>query len=223
MPRVARVDIAGYPYHVINRAVMRLPLFNCEEDYALFESLLFETSRDTGMRILAYALMPNHWHLVLYPQEDGDLKIFMHRLTNAHTRLVHSLTNTIGTGPLYQGRYKSFLIEDDSHLLTVLKYVERNAVRAKLTSRAELWRWGSAWRRTSGTTAQQQQISKSPAPLPSNYLEWVNTPEVSEDVDAVRNSVNKGSPYGTESWVEKTCKQYGLNATLRKPGRPKLK
>lgn len=125
----------------------------------------------------------------------------------------------MGADPIYLTPFT----QDDSHLLTVLKYVERNAVRAKLASRAELWRWGSAWRRTCGTPAQRKPISESPTPLPSNYLEWVNTPELSEDVDTVRNSVNKGSPYGTESWVVKTCKQYGLNATLRKPGRPKLK
>lgn len=89
------------------------------------------------MRLLAYCLMPNHWHLLVYPEHDGALSVFMHKLTNAHTRHVHTTTKTIGTGPLYQGRYKSFLIEKDTHLLTVIKYVERNAVRAKLSKRAE--------------------------------------------------------------------------------------
>ena len=221
MPRVARVDISNYPYHVINRGVMRLTIFNSEADYALFEELLFDTAQETGMRILAYALMPNHWHLVLFPVSDGDLGIFMHRLTNSHTRQVHAQTGTIGTGPLYQGRYKSFLIQEDRHLVTVLKYVERNPVRAKLAPRPELWRWGSAWRRMHGTTKQNEFLSHSPVQLPRNYLSWLNTPEHSEELESIRTSVNKGSPYGLESWVEKTAKKFGLSSTLRNPGRPK--
>jgi|SRR3989344_959794 len=221
MPRVARVDVANYPYHIINRAIMSLRLFNSKEEYALFEELLFDTAKETGMRILAHELMPNHWHLLLYPAHDGDLGLFMHRLTNAHTRQVHAQTGTTGTGPLYQGRYKSFLIQDDKHFLAVLKYVERNATRTKLAIRAEEWRWGSAWRRVHGTGAQKRGLTEPPTPIPKNYLEWINTPEPSEELKTIRQSVNKGSPYGGESWVKKTSSQFGLNSTLRNPGRPK--
>ena len=221
MPRAARVDVADYPYHVINRAILRLTLFNSPEDYADFEELLLDTAKETSMRILAYCLMPNHWHLVLYPARDGDLGLFMHRLTNAHTRQVHAKTGTIGTGPLYQGRYKSFLIQDDKHLLAVLKYVERNAVRAKLVIHAEDWRWGSAWRRTYGTLIQKRALASSPTPLPKSYLKWVNTHEPAEELKGIRLSVNKSSPYGKDSWVQKTSEQFGLESTLRNPGRPR--
>lgn len=128
MPRVARVAPGGYPQRVINRAVMRLRIFNAAKDYKLFEDLLEKEAQEVDMPILAYCLMPNYFHLLLCPKGEGDLSRFMHRLTNAHTRLVHSKTRTIGTGPLYQERYKSFLIQDDPHLLAVLKYIERNAV-----------------------------------------------------------------------------------------------
>src|SRR3989344_2617716 len=113
MPRSARVDIGGEIYHVINRANGRLQIFNTDEDYKLFEQLLLETKEIFDMRILAYELMPNHFHLVLYPKNDGDLGLFMHRLCNAHTRKVHAHTNTNGSGHLYQGRYKSFQLPDD--------------------------------------------------------------------------------------------------------------
>lgn len=221
MPRVARVDVGDYPYHVINRAVMRLRIFNTKKDYRLFEEILEGAVEETGMRVVAYTIMPNHWHFLLYPQKDGDLGIFMHQLTSTHTRKVKAKTQTIGTGPLYQGRYKSFLIQKDSHFLTVLKYIERNPVRARLSIHAEDWQWGSAWRRIEGTTQQKRLLAVSPVTLPRNYRSWVNTSEPSEALEKLRKSVNKGAPYGTEGWVEKTVKQFNLGATMRNPGRPK--
>lgn len=221
MPRNARIDVPNYPYHVINRAVMRLRIFDTKEDYQLFERVLNETIEETNMRVLGYTIMPNHWHLLLYPRNEGDLGIFMHRLTSAHTRKVKVKTGTIGTGPLYQGRYKSFLIQEDRHFLSVLKYIERNPVRAKLITKAEEWRWGSAWRRIHGTLKEKKLLADIPVELPKDYRVWVNTPESSELLDALRTSVNKGAPYGSEGWVEKTVKQFGLGSTLRNPGRPK--
>ena len=103
MGRVARVDIADEVYHVINRAVGRLKIFEKAEDYRLFITLLTEAKEMTDMRILSYVVMPNHWHLQLYPRKDKDLGLFMHWLTNAHTRRVHSRTKTIGHGPLVPG------------------------------------------------------------------------------------------------------------------------
>ena len=81
--------------------------------------------------------MPNHWHFVLWPQGDGDLSEFMRWLTVTHTQRWHAAHHTAGTGPLYQGRFKSFPIQADDHLLTVLRYVERNALRANLVERAD--------------------------------------------------------------------------------------
>ncbi|MDP2655271.1 MAG: transposase [bacterium] len=221
MPRVARVDVGEEVYHVINRANGRLKIFNKDEEYQLFEQLLLETKEVTDMRILAYELMPNHWHLVLHPRNDGDLATFMHKLSNAHTRKVHARTNTNGSGHLYQGRYKSFLVDSDNYLLAVIKYVERNAVRARLVHRCEDWRWGSAWRRIRGTKEQKKLLDEMPTELPDNYVEWVNTDERSDDLELVRNSVNKGVPYGMDTWVENMVAKYHLESTLRSPGRPK--
>ncbi|MSU74708.1 transposase [Candidatus Kaiserbacteria bacterium] len=221
MPRSARVDVGGEIYHVINRANGRLQVFNTDADYQLFEQLLVETKEIIDMRILAYELMPNHWHLVLSPTNDGDLGVFMHRLSNAHTRKVHARTNTNGAGHLYQGRYKSFLIDSDKYLLAVIKYIERNAVRAKLVRRCEEWRWGSAWRRVSGTIEQKKLLDEVPTELPDDYVEWINTEEKSDDVDIIRKSVNKGVPYGRERWIEKMVSKHHLESTLRSPGRPK--
>jgi putative transposase len=221
MPRLARVDIGDEIYHVINRANGRLTIFENIADYQLFESLLEKTQEETGMRILAYTIMPNHWHLVLQPKVDGDLGIFMHRLTNSHTRQVRVSTKTIGYGHLYQGRYKSFIVSDDSYLLTLIKYVERNPVRAKLAAACEEWQWGSAWRRVNGTPVQKKLLSESPTPLPKDYLSWINTPDREDDIKLLRNAVNKGVPFGNEEWVDKKVDKYKLETTRRTVGRPK--
>jgi putative transposase len=221
MPRLVRVDIANQIYHVINRANGRLTMFNKKEDYQLFEQLLLEAKEMTGMHILAYCIMPNHWHLVLQPQNDGDLGLFMHRLTNTHTRHVHVKTETIGSGHLYQGRYKSFMVESDSYLLTLIKYVERNPVRANLSSLCEDWQWGSAWRRIHGNEEQKKLLDESPTPLPQDYQTWINTSDKEDDLKTIRHSLNKGVPYGREKWVDVMVTKYHLESSVRSVGRPK--
>ena len=220
MVRVARVDVGEHVYHCLNRAVGRLRIFDAPDDYELFLYLLREAKELTDMRILAYALMPNHWHLLLYPENDGDTGLFMHWLTNAHTRRVHAQTETTGTGPLYLGRYKSFIAKTDEHLLTVLKYIERNPVRARLSKNVESWRWGSGWLRLHGTPKQKQLLAESPVDLPRDYRTWVNTPDSEHDLDSLRESVNRGAPYGNARWVEQMVDKHKLASTIRKPGRP---
>lgn len=221
MPRNARVDVGGEIYHVINRANGRFQIFDTDEDYQLFEQLLLETKELLDMRILAYELMPNHWHLVLYPKNDGDLGAFMHRLSNAHTRKVHARTNTNGSGHLYQGRYKSFLVDSEKYLLAIIKYTERNAVRAKFVRFCEDWRWGSAWLRIHGTAQQKKLLDPIPTQLPDDHAEWINTAEKLDDLDTIRTSTNKSVPYGSGPWVEKMVLIHHLESTLKSPGRPK--
>lgn len=221
MPRLARVDVGNEIYHVINRANGRMQIFNTPEDYRLFEKLIEEAKELIDMRIYAYEIMPNHWHLVLSPRKDGDLALFMHHLTNKHTRKVHTATGTIGSGHLYQGRYKSFLVDSGNYFLAVIKYIERNAVRARLVKSCEDWRWGSAWRRMHGTTQQKKLIDAPLVPLPDHYRQWINIAEQHEDVTSIRRSVNKGVPYGRERWIDKMVTTYHLETTLRSAGRPK--
>ena len=173
------------------------------------------------MRILAYTVMPNHWHLVLYSRKGGDLGLFMHRLTNAHTRHVHTRTKTIGSGHLYQGRYKSFIVDTDKYLLALIKYVERNPVRAKLVRNCENWRWGSAWRRIYGDKKQKKLMDPSPTPLPHGYTKWINTPDNKDDLPVIRHALNKGVPYGRDRWVDAMVTKYHLESTRRAAGRPR--
>ena len=221
MPRTSRIAVGGEVYHVINRANGRFKIFNNKEDYTIFEQLLLETKELVDMSILAYTIMPNHWHLVLLPKNDGDLTTFMQRVSNSHTRKVHALTKTNGTGHLYQGRYKSFLVESNDYLLTLIKYVERNPVRAKLVKKCEDWQWGSAYRRIYGTKDEKKLVDNPPTDLPLQYSSWINSFEDSKIVQSIRDSVIKGSPYGRDVWVEKMVITHNLQPTLRSPGRPR--
>src|SRR5438105_15248968 len=133
MGRPHRTALGGYVYHMLNRADGRLPIFQKDGDYAALERILAEAlAQVPGMRLLAYCAMPNHWHLVVWPQHDGDLSEYLRWLTVTHTQRWHAHHHTSGTGPLYQGRFKSFPVQEDEHLLALCRYVERNPLRANM-------------------------------------------------------------------------------------------
>src|SRR5262249_53899246 len=153
----------------------RLPIFQKDGDYEAFERILEQAlAHVPGMRLLGFCLMPNHWHLVVWPRGDADLSDFGHWLTLTHTQRWHAHYPNVGSGHLYQGRFKSFPVEDDDYYFTVLRYVERNAVRAGLVQRAEAWRWGSAQRRCRGAVERAPCLSPGPLALPKDWLTWVN-------------------------------------------------
>src|ERR1700761_6128475 len=143
MPRPPRAAEGGLIYHALNRAGGRSVIFDTDEDYEAFERAAAQAVIRYDMRLLAYCLMPDHFHLLLWPREDGDLSQFMRWLTMTHTQRWHAHHGTAGTGHLYQGRFKSFPVQSDDHLLTVCRYVEQNAMLAGLVERAEDWRWSS--------------------------------------------------------------------------------
>lgn len=221
MPRVPRVDIKNTIYHVINRANARLPIFFKEKDYQLFESILENSRERFDMRILAYCLMPNHFHLVLWPNEDNGLQRFMQRVTVTHTQRWHSQNKTIGTGHLYQGRYKSFIIQEDDHLLSVIRYIERNPLRSNFVKKAENWNFSSLYRRTFPEKFKlcKRIISDWPIEVPKDYVSFVNKPQTDEEISKIRYSVNRGKPFGGQDWTNKIVKAFGLESTIRGRGR----
>lgn len=218
MGRAPRVDIADIVYHVINRANARIQIFDTYDDYVLFEEILSKAKERINIHILAYCIMPNHWHLILKPKKDGDLSKFMHWLTLTHTQRWHAVKETIGTGHLYQGRYKAFPVQTNEYFLWVCRYVERNALRAKLIKRAENWQWGSAWRRIH--KKDKNLIDVWPVDFPKNYLQWLNEPEPDELLERLRTSVNRSQPFGSTSWSDRIIKKFNLETTVKSRGRP---
>ncbi|MFN0208071.1 MAG: transposase [Planctomycetota bacterium] len=144
MPRQARIAPGGHAFHIINRSCRRSTLFFDDYDYSQFKTTLLAARDKFGTSILAYCIMPNHWHLVVIPREDGELAKFMHWLTMQHAHAWHEKHKTRGTGHVYQNRYKSILISDEEHLNIVCDYIENNPVRANLTTSKTEWRWSSA-------------------------------------------------------------------------------
>jgi putative transposase len=210
-------------YHVLNRANGKRRIFEHDRDYLAFERVLAEVQQRVPMRILAWCVMPNHWHLLLWPRQDGDLSTYMRLVTLTHTQRRHAHRGSAGTGHLYQGRFKSFVVQDDAHFLTVSRYVEANALRGNLVERAEDWRWGSLWRVERCKLDQSPCIDPWPIPRPSDWLGYVNQPAEAAEVKALRRCAQRGCPYGEEVWVENVADQLGLESTLRPRGRPPKK
>jgi putative transposase len=222
VPRRPRIATGGLVYHVLNRRVGQLSLFETAGDYAAFEHTLEAVVR-SGIRLLVYCVMPNHWHLLMWPRTDGDLSETLRWLTVTHTQRWHAFHGTSGTGPLYQGRFKSFPVQGDEHFLTVARYVERNALRANLVRRAENWRWGSLWRRHRGDAKGRALLSAWPLPRPRHWLAYVNRAETGLELEALRQAVQRGCPFGDARWQARTAKRLSLQSSLRPRGRPRVK
>ena len=153
MPRTARIAPSGIIFHVINRGNAKGKIFSKEADFAAFEEILLEGTKRYRVALLGYCLLHNHWHLVLRPEVEGELGRFMQWVTVTHVRRWHEHRGTGGSGHLYQGTYRSFPVQADEHFLVVMRYVERNALRAGRVKHAQGWRWCSLWVRESGEEA----------------------------------------------------------------------
>ena len=192
-------------------------VFSGDEDYEAFVDLLDRACERLPMRVLAYCLMPNHFHLVLSPHGDGDLGRWMQWLLTSHVRRHHRRRRS--SGHVWGGRFKAFPIQQDAHLVTVLRYVERNPVRAALAERAEAWPWSSLrWWRSRGRPAF---LSEWPIARPHGWRRLVNMPLGERDLAAVRLSVTRGRPHGDERWTARIARHLGLESSLRPRGRPR--
>jgi putative transposase len=198
MPRKRRVIEPNCGYHVLNRAAKRALIFEFDEDYCAFERLLSEAREHHPMRILAYSLMPTHWHLLLWPEPSQHLTRYVQWLTTTHAIRWNTAHSNVGGGAVYQSRFKSIPIERGPHLLWVWRYVERNALRAHLVARAEDWRWSSLWQRR---TNPETFLEQGPIPLPPDWCDIVNIPQTEAEVSAFREHVAKMKPFGSIDWL----------------------
>jgi putative transposase len=219
MPRSARASQGGYCYHVLNRGNARARVFHKDGDYQAFVRLLGDACQRLPMRVLAFCLMPNHFHLALWPHQDGDLSRWMQWLLTAHVRRYHKHYRS--SGHVWQGRFKAFPIQHDDHLLTVLRYIERNALRANLVTRAEAWAWSSL--ALLEKEPRPAWLDVGPVPRPANWLAYVQEAQTEVEVERVRRSIERGMPLGDAAWAEQTAKRLGLEASLRPRGRPRKK
>lgn len=179
MPRRPRVIPSGSVVHVVNRGNERRRLFDRREDYLDFLEVLDRSLRRKPMRLLAYGLMPNHWHLLLWPEKVMDTSRFLHQVTTTHASRFRYVSGTGGAGHLYQGRFRSTLVSGPLQYLRTVRYVEANPLRAHLVDRAEAWPWTSLAERL----GQLQRIVAGPVPLPSSsdWAQFVNEAVLDDD------------------------------------------
>ena len=218
MPRQKRIDKGNMVYHALNRANGRLRIFKKTADFEAFEQILAEGVERFDMRVCGYCIMSNHWHLVLWPRQDGDLSRFMKWITVTHSHRWHTAHKTVGIGHLYQGRYKSFPVQDSAYYLTLMRYVESNPLRAELVKRGVDWPWSSLAIRCGGK--KQLELSNGPISLPKRWRLLVdrlsNVP-----VAEVETCVQRGRPFGSDNWIVKIAKKLSLESSLHPRGRPK--
>jgi len=175
------------------------------------------------MRVCGYCVMPNHWHLVLWPEHDGDLSAFVQHLTNLHVKRWKRFHQETGLGHLYQGRFKSFPIQTEDYFHCVVRYVERNPLRANLVARAEEWPWSSLGQ---ASPTGPIPLAMWPVPGPADrhrdqWIEWVNRPQTEAELARLRTCAVRGQPFGDDRWVKQIATRLDLVATLRPRGRPK--
>jgi putative transposase len=203
----------------MNRAAKRVQLFDDTRDYIAAENLLFKAKMATGIRLLDYCIMPNHFHLILWPRAASQMSQFMRRFTGAHAQFWQTAKGTAGSGAVYQGRYKAIPVQTGEHFYRVCRYVERNPLRAGLVTTAEEWPWSGLWRRLHDEDVDL--LDPWPTPCPRDWLQTINAPADVNETATVQAAIKRGGPFGDPDWVDKTAEAVGLKHRLRSAGRPK--
>jgi putative transposase len=188
-------------------------------DYLAFERVMKLAHDRFPIRVLNWCIMPNHWHMVLWPEHDGELTNFVRQLTLTHAQRWKHAHNAVGLGHLYQGRFKSFPIQEDPHLFTVLRYADRNPLRAGLVTKAQDWRWGSLHAARTRGHLLSPLLAEWPIERPSDWTRWVNEPQTAAEEAAMKLHIARGRPFGDPTWIEKTVRTLHLEKTLRSRGR----
>jgi putative transposase len=218
MPRPHRHIEPGLIYHVLNRGNGRMTIFRKDGDFESFVKILADGLKRYDVELLAWCLMGNHWHLVLRPRRTGQLQALMQWVGTTHVRRHHEHYGRI-SGHLYQGRYKHFPVQSDDYLLTLLRYVEANALRAGLVKRAQDWHWSSLYQRLRGKNLPT--LSDWPVDRPADWTRLVNQAIEQSTLKQVRESIERNRPLGSPTWARKTAAKLGLQHTLHARGRPR--
>ena len=203
---------------MVNRANGRVRLFRKDDDFLAFYNVLLQAHARHSIRILGWCLMSNHWHFVVHPRRDDELSRFFGYLGLTHATRWQVAHNAVGMGHVYQGRFRNFMIQENEHLLSVLRYVEQNPLRAAIVDRAQDWHWSSLHARLHGPEPIRDLLSDWPIDRPRNWVQLVNRPQTDAEVEAIQTAGRRGRPLGSNAWVAQVVSQYGLQSTLRPRG-----
>ncbi|HEX4147415.1 MAG TPA: transposase [Pirellulales bacterium] len=225
MPRPLRPVDDGLIYHVINRGNNRQPVFSQKGDFEAFLNSLAEIKQRKPFELYGYCLLNNHFHLLLRPK-DASISRIMQSLLISHTQRYHKHHRS--SGHVWQGRFKSPVIQNDEHLLAVLRYIEANPLRAKIVNRAEDYAWSSYRAHGLGEAHElldplrtYDELSPYPAVRQRRWAELVHAPLAEPTLAAIRRSNSGSLPYGDPNWIKRLSKTLQLDLTVRPRGRPR--
>ncbi|MDP1826933.1 MAG: transposase [Archangium sp.] len=211
MPRIPRGLRGGGVAHVLSRGNGRATVFHSASEYQSFIALLDEARQRHPVDLLAFCLMPNHFHLVARVEQSAELSAMMQWWLTSHVRRHHQ--RHASSGHIWQGRFKSFPIQEDAHLLTVLRYVLLNPCRTQLVRSPWDWQWSSL--------RFERMLAPWPVEPAQGVDTWLATPLDECPEEDVRASIRRGTPFGDSHWRARAADAWGLEATLRPRGRPK--
>jgi putative transposase len=217
VPRIPRAFADGFIYHVLNRGNGKRNVFHKNEDFQTFTDFLRLSRRLYPIKVLAYCMMPNHFHMIVWPERAEELSKWMQWLMTTHVRRHHQIYGT--NGHVWQGRFRSFVVQQDDHLLNLMRYVENNPVRSGLVDSALEWHWSSHAERLG--KKPRDLADSPPLELPEDWDRYVGMPLTGGELERLRQSVNRQSPYGNPLWQFQVCEELGLESTIRPKGRPR--
>lgn len=225
MPRPLRPIADGLIYHVINRGNNRQAVFHKAGDYLAFIEALAKLKERRPFELFGFCLLNNHFHLLIRPLETSISRLVQSLLVS-HTQRYHKHHRS--GGHVWQGRFKSPVVQDDEHALTVLRYIEANPLRARLVADAGEYRWSSYRVHGLGEASglitplvPYEELGNSLAMRQRKWKEKVHRPMQEALAAAVRRSVETGLPYGGQDWVTRLAKRLDLDLTIRSRGRPR--
>ena len=221
MGRPKRDCPGGYVYHVLNRANARATLFDKAGDYAAFLRVLAETQQRHPLRLLAFCLMPTHWHLLFWPEDDGQVSPFLHDLTLTHTRAGWPTATASAAATCTRAA-------SSPSPSAVTSTCSPWPATSSATPIAPVWRSGprtgrgaSLWQRLGRPVPPAVALSAWPMPLPEDWIDWVNTPQTEAEVLALRECVKRGRPMAGMRGCDRRRRDWTLTPTLRPRGRPR--
>ena len=226
MPRLNRPAGAGLIYHAINRGNNLADVFTDDDDRTAFLDALLRAKQRYPFRLFGYCLMTNHFHLLLRPEGGQSVSRILQSVTVAHTSRFHKRHGSVGH--VWQGRFKSPVVQDDVHMLTVLRYIEANPLRAGVVADLADYSWSSFQAHGLGrenplldAVPLLEELGRTPSERRLRWKRRVTTTMKEKDLARVRESVRTGKPLGSDEWVAAKAKLLGLELNPRPRGRPR--
>lgn len=197
MPRRQLAGSGGFVFHVMNRSAKQLTLFDTPFEYEMFLQVLAAADTACPIRLLEYCVMPNHWHLLVWPERDDQLSRYMRWITGVHAQRWRQARGQPGKGAVYQGRYRWVAVQSGTHYDVARRYIQQNPVRAQLVACPDDWPWSSA---SCEPALARPTLAQGPLSLDTRHASLVDRLLDADTAQAMRASLKSGHPFGDPQW-----------------------